>query len=117
MKSWSLQLRRSGPDGISTGNNGASLQQQEMSLIQERALPSSPSPLYSPHSKSSGYMKGSLGQQTARKQLMGGQAVADGSRGLLQWVQNISFVTISVDHSLQLVLQADSMSSGKLILI
>ncbi|PKI35350.1 hypothetical protein CRG98_044264 [Punica granatum] len=112
MKSWSLQLRRFGSDGISTGNNGASLQQQEMSLIQERGLPSSPSPLYSPHSKTSGYMKGSLGQQTARKQLMGGQAAADGARGLLQWVQSISFVTISVDHSLHLVLQADSTSSG-----
>lgn len=113
MKNWSLQLRRSGPDGISPGNSGASLQQQEMSLIQERALPSSPSPLYSPHLKPSGYMKGSLGQQTARKQLVGGQAVGDGSRGLLHWVQNISFVTISVDHSLHLVHQADSTSSGE----
>ncbi|KAK4792713.1 hypothetical protein SAY86_023148 [Trapa natans] len=112
MKSWSLQLRRSRPDGISTGSSGTSLQQQEMSLIQERALPSSPSPLYSPHLKPSGYMKGSLGQQTARKQLLGGQVAGDGSRGLLHWVQNISFATISVDHSLHLMHQADSTSLG-----
>ncbi|KAK4740779.1 hypothetical protein SAY87_024367 [Trapa incisa] len=112
MKSWSLQLRRSRMDGISTGSSGPSLPQQEMSMIQERAMPSSPSLLYSPQSKPSGYMKGSLGQQTARKQLVGGQAAGDGSRGLLHWVQNISFVTVCVDHSLHLVHQADSTSLG-----
>ncbi|GAV80055.1 LOW QUALITY PROTEIN: Med13_C domain-containing protein, partial [Cephalotus follicularis] len=106
IKRWPLQ-RRSVPDGIAPSSNGSSLQQQEMSLIQERTLPSSPSPLYSPHSKASGFMKGSLGQPNTRKQLLGGHTVVDNSRGLLQWVQSISFVAISIDHSLHLVYQAD----------
>ncbi|KAL2940681.1 Mediator of RNA polymerase II transcription subunit 13 [Bienertia sinuspersici] len=103
VKKWPLQLRRATPDGLSTNSNGASLQQQEM----ERSLPSSPNPLYSPHSKSSAFMKGGLGQTTSRKQLIGGPTIVDGSRGSLQWVQSISFVSVSVDHSLQLVSQAD----------
>ncbi|KAJ6714174.1 RAG1-ACTIVATING PROTEIN 1 [Salix viminalis] len=112
VKKWPLQLRRSIPDGMAASTNGASLQQQEMSLIQERTLPSSPSPLYSPHSKVSGYMKGGLGQTSSRKQLMGGHAAADNSRGMLQWMQSISFVTISMDHSLHILLQADTPSPG-----
>ncbi|GMH10269.1 hypothetical protein Nepgr_012110 [Nepenthes gracilis] len=103
VKKWPMQLQRAMPDGMPTSNNGGSLQQQEI----DRSLPSSPSPLYSPHTKSSGFIKGGLGQ-SSRKQLIGGSAVADSSRGLLQWVQSISFVTISVDHSLQLVFQAET---------
>jgi mediator of RNA polymerase II transcription subunit 13 len=116
MKKWPLQLRRSAPDGMPSGSNGTSLQQQEMNLIQDRALPSSPSPLYSPHSKASGFIKGGLGSAAARKQLIGGHTMVDNSRGLLQWVQSISFVAISIDHSLQLVHQADSSSPGELSL-
>ncbi|KAK6159438.1 hypothetical protein DH2020_006752 [Rehmannia glutinosa] len=112
VKKWSLQLRRSLPDGISASSNGNSLQQQEMNLMQERGLPSSASPLYSSHSKASAYMKGGMGQPSSRKQLMGGHAALDNSKGLLQWVQSISFVSISIDHSLQLVFQADSTSPG-----
>ncbi|KAK8286176.1 hypothetical protein V6Z12_D08G275000 [Gossypium hirsutum] len=111
VKKWPLQLRRSVPDGMPANTNGTSLDQQEMSLIQERTLPSSPSPLYSSHTKAS-FMKGGLGQPAARKQLLSGQTSVDNSRGLLQWVQSISFVSVSVDHSLHLVLQADSPSSG-----
>lgn len=118
MKKWPLQLRRSVSDGIPANPNGTSLQQQEMSLIQERNLPSSPSPLYSsPHTKTSGFMKGGLGQPTSRKQIMSGHAGIDSSKSLLQWVQSISFVAISVDHSLHLVCQADSASPGKLSVI
>ncbi|GAB2276919.1 hypothetical protein Dimus_011628 [Dionaea muscipula] len=98
VKKWSVQLRRAVPDGMSTCSNG----QQDI----ERSLPSSPNPLYSPRTKSSGYIKGGLGQSN-RKLLMG-PAVADGSRGFLQWVQSISFVTVSLDHSLQLVSQSDA---------
>ncbi|XP_073128945.1 mediator of RNA polymerase II transcription subunit 13 isoform X4 [Henckelia pumila] len=112
VKKWSVQLRRSFPDGIPPGSNGTSLQQQEMSLIQDRALPSSPSPLSSPHPKSSSFMKGGMGQPSSRKQMMGGHAVLDNSKGILQWVQNISFVSVSIDHSLQLVYQADSTYTG-----
>ncbi|XP_009615830.2 mediator of RNA polymerase II transcription subunit 13-like isoform X2 [Nicotiana tomentosiformis] len=112
VKKWSLQLRRSVPDGMSASSNGTSLQQQEIGLIQEKALPSSPSPLYSPHSKASSFVKGGLGQPSTRKQLIGGQGMVDNSRGLLQWVQSISFVSVSIDHSLQLMLQADLMSHG-----
>ncbi|KAF5735695.1 mediator of RNA polymerase II transcription subunit 13 isoform X1 [Tripterygium wilfordii] len=112
VKKWPLQLRRSVPDGMPANNNGSSLQQQDMSLIQDRTLPSSPNPLYSLHSKTSGFMKGVLGQPNTRKQLMGSHVVADNSRGMLQWVQSISFAAISMDHSLHLVLQADSLSSG-----
>ncbi|XP_057963111.1 mediator of RNA polymerase II transcription subunit 13 [Malania oleifera] len=111
VKKWPLQLRRSVPDGMSVSSNGTSLQQQEMGLIQERTLPSSPSLLYSSHSKTTGFMKGALGQPVARKQLMSGHSV-DSSRGLLQWVQSISLVTISIDHSLQLVFQADLSPGG-----
>lgn len=103
VKKWPLQLRRGAPDGLPSSGNGASLQQQEI----ERSLPSSPSPLYSPHGKSSGFMKGGLGQPSGRKQLVGPAAV-DGTRGSLQWVQSISFVSISIDHSLHLVSQADA---------
>ena len=115
MKKWPLQLRRSVSDGIPANSNGTSLQQQEMSLIQDRNLPSSPIPLYSsPHSKTSGFMKGGLGQPAARKHIMSGHTVIDSSKGLLQWVQSITFVSISMDHSLHLVSQADSSSPGKL---
>ncbi|KAJ8760013.1 hypothetical protein K2173_010869 [Erythroxylum novogranatense] len=110
VKKWPLQLRRSMPEGMPATGNGATLQQQEISLIPERALPSSPNPLYSPHSKSSSFMKGGLGQPSGRKQLMGGHTAVDNSRGMLQWVQSISFVSISIDHSLHLVFQADSPS-------
>ena len=102
-------------DGMDASTNGASLQQQEMNLIQERTLPSSPSPLYSPLSKASGYLKGSLGQPSSRKQLTGGHTVVDNPRGMLQWVHSISFVTISVNHSLHLMFQADTPSPGKLM--
>ncbi|XP_004296201.1 PREDICTED: mediator of RNA polymerase II transcription subunit 13-like [Fragaria vesca subsp. vesca] len=113
VKKWNLQLRRSVSDGMSASSNGPSLQQQEMSLIQERNLPSSPGPLYgSPHSKMSGYMKGGLGQPSGRKQLMGAHTLIDSSRSLLQWVQSITFVTIAIDHSLQLAFQADIPSPG-----
>lgn len=102
------------PDGISSSTNGSSLQQQEMSLIHDRNLPSSPNPLYSPHSKTTGFMKAGIGQPAIRKQLMGGHAVVDNSRGLIQWVHSISFVAVSMEHSLQLLLQADSASPGKI---
>ncbi|KAF7836948.1 mediator of RNA polymerase II transcription subunit 13 isoform X1 [Senna tora] len=112
MKRWPLQLRRSMSDGMSATSNGTSLQQSEISLIPERTLPSSPSPLYSPHAKASGFMKGNLGQPAARKQMMGGHSMVDNSRGLLHWAQSISFVSVSLDHTLQLVLPADSSSPG-----
>lgn len=102
------------PDGISSSTNGSSLQQQEMSLIHDRNLPSSPNPLYSPHSKTTGFMKAGIGQPAIRKQLMGGHAVVDNSRGLIQWVHSISFVAVSMEHSLQLLLQADSAPPGKI---
>ncbi|KAJ4977034.1 hypothetical protein NE237_002140 [Protea cynaroides] len=111
VKKWPLQLRRSSPDGIPTSSSGTSLQQQEMSF-QERTLPSSPSPLYSPHTKASTFMKGVLGQNNMRKQLMGGQMSVDSSRGLFQWVQSISLVAVSLDHSLHLVFHADISSPG-----
>ncbi|KAI7726232.1 hypothetical protein M8C21_008576, partial [Ambrosia artemisiifolia] len=105
VKKWSLQLRRSVPDGISASSNGGPLQQQEMSIIHDRSLQS--------HAKGSNYMKGGLGQPLGRKQLLsggngGGHIAMDNSKGLLQWVQSITFVSVSVDHSLQLVYQADS---------
>ncbi|OVA06369.1 Mediator complex [Macleaya cordata] len=113
VKKWPLQLRRSVPDGISASSNGSSLHQQEMSLIQERTLPSSPSPsMYSPQTKSSSFIKGGLGQTNTRKQLMGGQAAVDSSRGMFQWVQSISLVGVSIDHSLHLILQADTSFPG-----
>lgn len=112
VKKWPLQLRRSMPDGMPTSSNGASLQQQDMSLMQERNLSSSPSPLYSSHPKASGFIKGGLGQSAARKQAMSGHAPVDTSRGLLQWVQSITFVSVSIDHSLHLICQADSSSGG-----
>ncbi|GFQ00948.1 mediator of RNA polymerase ii transcription subunit 13 [Phtheirospermum japonicum] len=117
VKKWSLQLRRSFPDGIpASSSNGNPLQQQEMNMMQERGMNSSASPLYSSHSSkaSSGFMKGGIGQPSSRKQqqLMSGHSVLDNSKGLLQWVQSISFVSVSIDHSLQLVFQADSNSPG-----
>ncbi|GLU19597.1 hypothetical protein SLE2022_358380 [Rubroshorea leprosula] len=112
VKKWPLQLRRPTPDGMPMSSSGTSLQQPEMSLIQDRVLPNSPSPLYSPHSKASGFIKGGLGQSAARKQVISGHTSVDNSRGLLQWVQSITFVSILIDHSLHLVCQADSLSPG-----
>lgn len=113
MKKWSLQLRRSLPDnGMPASSNGTPLQQQDVSLMQERTLPSSESPLYGAHSKASVFGKGGMGQPSSRKQLVGGHPAVDNSRGLLQWVQSISFVSVSIDHSLQPMFHADS-SSGK----
>jgi len=113
MKRWPLQLRKSLSDGVSSTSNGSSLQQPDMSLIPERTLPSSPSPLYSPHPKPTGFIKGNLGQSAGRKQMMGGHSTVDNSRGLLHWAQSISFVAVSMDHTLQPVLPADSSSPGE----
>ncbi|MCI18042.1 mediator of RNA polymerase II transcription subunit, partial [Trifolium medium] len=55
----------------------------------------------------------SLGQSASRKQTMGGHSMVDSSRGLLHWAQSISFVAISMDHTLQPVLPADSSSPGE----
>ncbi|KAI3880587.1 hypothetical protein MKW92_020076 [Papaver armeniacum] len=113
VKKWPLQLRHALPDGVSASNNGSSLHQQEISMIQERTLPSSPSSsMYSPQTKSSSFIKGGLGQTNTRKQLMGGQAVIDSSRGIFQSVQSISLVGVSIDHSLHLILQADASFTG-----
>ncbi|MCL7047765.1 hypothetical protein MKW94_015268 [Papaver nudicaule] len=113
VKKWPLQLRQALPDGVSTSSNGSSLHQQEMNMIQERTLPSSPSSsMYSPQTKSSSFIKGGLGQTNSRKQLMGGQAVIDSSRGLFQSVQSISLVGVSIDRSLHLILQADASFTG-----
>ncbi|XP_042959742.1 mediator of RNA polymerase II transcription subunit 13-like isoform X2 [Carya illinoinensis] len=102
VKKWPLQLQRSLRDGIPASSNSTSLEQQEWSLIQETL----------PYAKASGFIKGDLGKPAARKKPMGGQTLVDCSRGLLKWVQSISFVAISVDHSLNLVSQADSSSPG-----
>lgn len=109
VKKWSIQLRRAMPDGVLSSNSG--IEQQEMGLIQERALPSSPSPLYNPHSKSN-FMKVSLGQTNAKKQILGGQSGLDSSKGLLQLARSISLVSVSVDHTLHLILPSDLSSLG-----
>lgn len=109
VKKWSLQLRLSVPDVIPPSSNGTSLQQPEISLLHERNLTSA-SPLYGQHSKSSTFMKSGLGQPSSRKLVMGG---VDNSRGLLQWVRSITFVSVSVDHSLQLLFQADFFGSSQ----
>uniref|UniRef100_A0A1D1ZKE6 Mediator of RNA polymerase II transcription subunit 13 n=1 Tax=Anthurium amnicola TaxID=1678845 RepID=A0A1D1ZKE6_9ARAE len=111
VKKWSLQLRRSASDGIGSGNNGPSLQQQDLGSIQERTCPSSPSPLYSPHAKSN-YMKSSLIQANNKKQHSAGPAAVDCSRGLFQFVLSISLVGVSIDHSLLLMQPADALSGG-----
>ncbi|KAL5731464.1 hypothetical protein ACHQM5_004188 [Ranunculus cassubicifolius] len=107
VKKWPLQLRRSVPDG-------SSLHQQEMSLIQDRTLPSSPSPsMYNSQTKSSGFVKGGLGQQSNSRKQLGGQTSIDNSRGFFQWIQSISLIGVSIDHSLHLLLQGDSsLTSG-----
>ncbi|KAF6157885.1 hypothetical protein GIB67_015201 [Kingdonia uniflora] len=105
VKKWALQLRRSGAtDGISASSNG---HQQEMSLVQERPSPSFYNSSQTKAS-SSGFIKGGggggLGQNSTRKQqqIMGGQAA------LFQWVQSISLVGVSLDHSLNLVFPAET---------
>ncbi|XP_040994670.1 mediator of RNA polymerase II transcription subunit 13-like isoform X3 [Juglans microcarpa x Juglans regia] len=102
VKKWPLQLRQSVHNGIPASSDSTSLEQQELSLIQETLH----------YAKASGFIKGDLGKPAARKKLMCGQTLVDCSRGLLQWVQSISFVAISVDHSLNLVSQEDSSSPG-----
>ncbi|KAL1192992.1 Mediator of RNA polymerase II transcription subunit 13 [Cardamine amara subsp. amara] len=110
IKKWPIQLRRSAPSGIATNSNGSSLQQQDLSLIQERT--SSASTLYSSHSKPSTFVKGAMGQFAGRKQIMGGQTISGTPRGLFQWVHSISFTCISLDHSLHFVLPAELVSPG-----
>lgn len=103
VKKWPVQLRRSIPDGIPSNSNGPTIQQQDMGLIQDRNMPSSPSPLYSPHSKSS-FTKGQSGN---KKQILVEQTGMDSSRGSLHLVRSISLVAVSQDHSLHLACQAD----------
>ena len=115
VKKWPVQLRRSIPEGIPSNSNGPTLQQQDMTLIQDRNMPSSPNPLYSPHSKAS-YMKGGLGQSGNKKQILVEQTGMDSSRGSLHLVRSISLVAVSQDHSLHLTCQADLLTrpaSGK----
>ncbi|KAJ1258087.1 hypothetical protein BS78_10G046800 [Paspalum vaginatum] len=105
VKKWPVQLRRSIPEGIPSSSNGP-LQQQDMALIQDRSMPSSPNPLYSPHSKSS-FMKGALGQSGNKKQILVEQTGMDTPRGSLHLVRSISLVAVSQDHSLHLTCQAE----------
>ena len=117
VKKWPVQLRRSIPEGIPPSSNGPTLQQQDMALIQDRNMPSSPNPLY-PHSKSS-FMKGALGQSGNKKQILVEQTGMDTSRGSLHLVRSISLVAVSQDHSLHLTCQADLLTrhaSGKNLL-
>ncbi|KAG8086379.1 hypothetical protein GUJ93_ZPchr0010g8621 [Zizania palustris] len=106
VKKWPVQLRRSIPEGIPSNSNGPALQQQDMGLLQDRNMPTSPSPLYSSHSKSS-FMKGALGQSSNKKQILVEQAGMDSSRGSLHLVRSISLVAVCQDHSLHLTCQAD----------
>uniref|UniRef100_A0A0D3CQZ7 Mediator of RNA polymerase II transcription subunit 13 n=1 Tax=Brassica oleracea var. oleracea TaxID=109376 RepID=A0A0D3CQZ7_BRAOL len=110
IKKWPIQLRRSAPSGVATNSNGPSLQQHDLSLIQERA--SSTSTLYGAHSKPSTFVKGGMGHSGGRKQTMGGQTISGTPRGLFQWVHSISFASISLDHSLHFVLPAELVSPG-----
>uniref|UniRef100_A0A453D4H8 Mediator of RNA polymerase II transcription subunit 13 n=1 Tax=Aegilops tauschii subsp. strangulata TaxID=200361 RepID=A0A453D4H8_AEGTS len=107
VKKWPVQLRRSIPDGIPSNSNGPTLQQQDMGLIQDRNMPSSPSTLYSPHSKSS-FTKGQSGN---KKQILVEQTGMDSSRGSLHLVRSISLVAVSQDSSLHLACQADLMAT------
>ncbi|WZY96713.1 hypothetical protein YC2023_069042 [Brassica napus] len=110
IKKWPIQLRRSAPSGVATNSNGPSLQQHDLSLIQERA--SSTSTLYGSHSKPSTFVKGGMGHSAGRKQTMGGQTISGTPSGLFQWVHSISFASISLDHSLHFVLPAELVSPG-----
>ncbi|XP_010552283.1 PREDICTED: LOW QUALITY PROTEIN: mediator of RNA polymerase II transcription subunit 13-like [Tarenaya hassleriana] len=112
IKKWPIQLRQSVHTGIAANSNGTSLQQQDLSLIQDRSLPSSTSNLYTSHAKPSTFVKGGIGQTAGRKQIMGTQPVADIPRGLLQWVRSISFASVSLDHSLHFVYPVESVSPG-----
>jgi mediator of RNA polymerase II transcription subunit 13 len=103
VKKWPVHLRRSIPDGIPSNSNGPTLQQQDMGLIQDRNMPSSPNTLYNPHSKSS-FTKGQPG---SKKQILVEQTGMDNSRGSLHLVRSISLVAVSEDNSLHLACQAD----------
>lgn len=103
VKKWPVHLRRSIPDGIPSNSNGPTLQQQDMGLIQDRNMPSSPNTLYNPHSKSS-FTKGQPG---SKKQILVEQTGMDNSRGSLHLVRSISLVAVSQDNSLHLACQAD----------
>ena len=112
VKKWPVHLRRSIPDGIPSNSNGPTLQQQDMGLIQDRNMPSSPNTLYSPHPKSS-FTKGQPG---SKKQILVEQTGMDNSRGSLHLVRSISLVAVSQDSSLHLACQADLLArptSGK----
>lgn len=113
VKKWPVQLRRFSPDGTSASGSGSTLQQQEINMIQDRALisPNPSSSSYSSHSKSSSFIKGSLGQANTRKQAMPGNS-QDIPKGAFQWVQNISLVGLCIDHSLQLVCPVEMASLG-----
>lgn len=73
--------------------------------------------MYAPQAKPSGYMKTGLGQTSSRKQLMGSHIAAESARGSLHWIKSISFIALAVDHTLQLVSQADSASQGRYTLL
>ncbi|CAM8916712.1 unnamed protein product [Rhodiola kirilowii] len=111
VKKWPLQLRRPLTDDMPVSSNGPLLQPQEIGLIHDRNLPSSPSSLYT-QTKPSGYLKAGLGQTSSRKQIMGGHTSTDSTRGSLHWIKSISFITLAVDHTLQLVSQADLVFQG-----
>lgn len=113
VKKWPVQPRRRSFDGTSASGGGSTLQQQEMNMIQDRALtsPNPSSSSYSSHSKSSSFIKGNLGQVNTRKQTMPGNS-QDIPKGAFQWVQNISLVGLCIDHSLQLVCPVEMASLG-----
>lgn len=112
MRKWPVQIWHQPMDTSGMSGSSSSLQPQDTTALSERTLalasnmPSSPGPsssVFTSRTKPSNFVKAEIGSSTSRKQTGGGHGQNDVYRGAFHLVQSISFVTVIIEHSLQLM--------------
>ena len=108
MRKWPVQIWQQVDNSGMMGSN-SSLQPQDVSTLSDRnmaltsGMPSSPgrsSSVFMSRNKPSTFTKNDMGSSILRKQALGQN---DAPRGIFHLVHSISFVSIMLDHSLQMV--------------
>ncbi|KAH7277369.1 hypothetical protein KP509_39G047500 [Ceratopteris richardii] len=110
VRKWPVQIWHQHLENNAVAGSSISLHAQDVSSLAERAIlggPSSPgsSSMFLSRNKPSNFGKTEMGGVPARKQAGGGLCHGQGdvSRGGFHCVQSISFVTVILDHTLQIV--------------
>eukprot|EP00250_Pteridium_aquilinum_P013407 c21321_g1_i1 orf=428-6595(+) len=111
VRKWPVQIWPQQSDNSGVGSS-SSLHAQDVSTLAERAMtlgggmPSSPGPsssVFMSRNKPSNFVKTEMGGSSMRKQVGSGHGQSDTCRGAFHLVHSVSFVSIMLDHTLQIV--------------